>query len=67
MLGVRQIQILKLLAKGLSEKQIAMELKLSYGTIHTYTTRLREEFNVHSNLQTVMFALKNNIIKLEEI
>ena len=67
MLGVRQIQILKLLAKGLSVKQIAHELKLSYKTARDYTTKLHEEFSVHSNLQAVMFALKKNIIKLEEI
>ena len=38
-------------AKGLIDKEIAEEMKLSYGTVRSYKARLLQQFNLNSRLE----------------
>ncbi|MBB2494763.1 response regulator [Aquipseudomonas ullengensis] len=50
-LSARELMVLELLAKGLSNQQIAEQLALSYKTVSTYKTRLQQKLHVHSTVE----------------
>ena len=52
----RQAEVLRLLAKGLSTKQIADELQLSTETVRNHVRHLLRALGVHSRLQAVAAA-----------
>ena len=54
----RELQILRFMATGLSNKEIAAELYLSINTIKTYTARIYQKFGVHSRAEAVNLAHK---------
>ncbi|MEW6195702.1 MAG: response regulator transcription factor [Bacteroidota bacterium] len=61
-LSDREFQILKLLAAGKSQTDIAGELSLSTSTVNTYRSRILEKLNLHSNAELIHFALTNHLI-----
>lgn len=52
-LSEREIEILKLLSKGLSYKMVAAELLISLDTVRTYVKRIYEKLHVHSVTEAV--------------
>jgi DNA-binding NarL/FixJ family response regulator len=61
-LSEREKDILKLLVEGLSKKQIADKLFLSYHTIDTHIRNIYAKLQVHSNSSAVAKALKENLL-----
>lgn len=59
-LPTRLKQVLGLLTKGLSEKQIAAELTLSAHTIHDYVKALHRRLGVNSRGELLALALRAN-------
>jgi DNA-binding CsgD family transcriptional regulator len=49
----REKEILVMLSKGYSNKEIAAELKLSIATIHSYLKNVYDKMHVHSRTQAV--------------
>ncbi|MBR1569139.1 MAG: helix-turn-helix transcriptional regulator [Bacteroidales bacterium] len=58
----RELEILRLLAKGLSTPKIAEELKLGTETILWYRKGLHRKFNVHSTVELLFKAMELHII-----
>ena len=58
----RQREVLQLLAEGRPMKEIAHILKVSEKTIMFHKYHLMESFNLKSNAELVLFALKNGLI-----
>jgi DNA-binding NarL/FixJ family response regulator len=52
----REAQTLRLLGKGLSNRQIADEMKVSIKTIETHCQRLKEKLHVHSSAALRQYA-----------
>ncbi|HEY4415500.1 MAG TPA: response regulator transcription factor [Verrucomicrobiae bacterium] len=52
-LSQREKEILVMLSKGYSNKEIASELKLSIATVHSYLKNVYEKMHVHSRTQAV--------------
>ena len=52
-LSAREQEVLDFLAKGYLYKEIAEELKISYGTVHTYIERFFKKLHVRSRAQAV--------------
>jgi PAS domain S-box-containing protein len=52
----RQVEVLRLLEKGRSTKQIAAELRLSNATVRNHIRRLFAALGVHSRLEAVAVA-----------
>lgn len=52
----REMQILKLLVKGLSNKQIAAELDLSVDTVKTHIRRILSKLNARGRTQAAVIA-----------
>ena len=57
----REIEVLKLLTTGLSNREIATELYLSPGTIRIYLSNIYAKLQVGSRTQAVIIAKENNI------
>ncbi len=58
----RQREVLKLVAEGLSTKEIARELDLSIKTVDTHRTNLMNQLNIHDLAGLVRYAIRNGII-----
>ncbi len=54
----RQRQTLDLLLKGLSEKQVAQELRLSKATVHDYIVKLHKHFDVQSRGELLSYFVQ---------
>jgi DNA-binding NarL/FixJ family response regulator len=63
----KEIYILKLAAKGLSNKNIAAGLNLSEGTIKSYLVDIFSKMNVSSRTEAVMAGLKGGFINLSDL
>jgi DNA-binding NarL/FixJ family response regulator len=64
-LSPRQGEILKLVAEGLSTKEIAGQLSISAKTVETHRAQLMERLNIHDVASLVRFALKMGLIDVE--
>ena len=60
----REKQVLKLIAEGLSHKEIANELNISAKTVITHQTNISQKLNINSKTGLVKFAISQGIIKL---
>lgn len=57
-LGNRELEILKLISEGLSNKEIGAKLYLSEGTVRNYITVLLDKLNLRDRTQLAIFYLK---------
>jgi DNA-binding NarL/FixJ family response regulator len=55
----KEFNILKFVAEGLSNKEIAQKLYLSDGTVRNYVTSLLEKLSLRDRTQLAIFFLKN--------
>ncbi|RAY78041.1 DNA-binding response regulator [Enterobacter cloacae] len=58
----RELDVLRLLASGMSNNEIASQLNLSYKTISTYKTRMMEKLGVTSFAELLNAAEKDNLV-----
>ena len=62
----RELEVLQLLAQGLSRNEIARETKLTYSTIKNHINNAVRTLDVHDALTAVVFALNERWIVLPE-
>ncbi len=62
----RQIDVVKCIARGCSNKQIAYELGLSEGTVKLHVTAILKLLNVYNRTGAVMEATRLGLIKKNE-
>lgn len=60
----REKQVLKMLAEGLSNKQIADILCVSVKTVMGHRAHIMEKLKLHSRTELVKFAIRKNLIGL---
>lgn len=58
----REIEILKFISEGLSNKEIGDQLFISHRTVDTHRTNLMKKLNVHNIAGLIRFALKNKLV-----
>ena len=63
-LSEREIEVLKLMAKGASNKDIADQLSITQSTVKTHITSIFQKLDVTTRTEAVMTALKKGIIQL---
>lgn len=66
-LSDREKEIIRLVAHGLSNKEIADKLNLSFHTITTYRKKIATKLNIHSAAALTIFAIINGIVNPKEI
>lgn len=61
-LSDREFQVLKLMAIGKSQVDIAAELNLSTSTVNTYRSRVLDKLGLKSNAELIHYALEHKLI-----
>ncbi len=61
----RQRQVLELIARGKSRKQIAKELDVSAKTVDTYRAQVMDQLNIHDLAGLVRFAIKMGLVEVD--
>ena len=60
----REVDVLKLLAEGLFNKEIAVKLNISERTVKNHVSNIFKKIQVNDRTQAAVFAIKNNLISL---
>ncbi len=58
----REIEILKFIADGLSNKEIGEKLFISHRTVDTHRTNLMKKLDVNNIAGLIRYALKNGFV-----
>jgi len=58
----REMEVLQLICKGLSNKEIAAQLKVSANTVAVHRASIMNTFGVHKTAELVMYALQNGLV-----
>jgi DNA-binding NarL/FixJ family response regulator len=59
LLTPREEQVVALVAEGLSNRQVATELKLSEHTVKKYLFRIFEKLGISTRVELVLYAINN--------
>ena len=65
-LSPRQREVLRLIAEGLTTKQIAQQLQISAKTVETHRAQLMERLDIHDVAGLVRYAIVVGLIQVEE-
>jgi DNA-binding CsgD family transcriptional regulator len=62
-LSKRECEVIRLLAEGMSNKEIAPLLSISITTVETYRARIMMKLDLHSLGQLIKYAVQNNLVQ----
>jgi DNA-binding CsgD family transcriptional regulator len=62
-LSPRERAVFPLLARGLSQREIAAQCGVSVKTVETYRTRISHKLGLHSRADLIRFALENGVLR----
>lgn len=63
-LTAREIEILKLLASGMANKQIAYKLGISEKTVRNHVSNMYEKLQIFDRAQAVLYAVRKGLVEL---
>lgn len=66
-LTAREVDILRLIAQGHSNKEIARQLSISDETVHAHVSNILGKLQLASRTQAALYALKEGIASVEDI
>lgn len=61
----REVEVLKLLAQGLQNKEIAEELVISERTVSTHVSNILSKLHLANRTQAALYALKEGLARLD--
>src|SRR5229473_6239768 len=59
----REMQVLKLVARGMNNRDIAKELFISENTVKNHVRNILEKLQIHSRMEAVMIAVRQKLIE----
>lgn len=59
----REIQVVRLIAEGLSNREIAERLSISVKTVDTHRGNIMEKLNVHNTAELIKYAIRKGIVQ----
>ncbi len=60
----RELEVLKLVARGLNNKEIASDLFISDNTVKNHVRNILEKLQLHSRMEAVMYAVREKLLDL---
>jgi len=64
-LTVRELEVLRLVARGLSNQQIANQLIISEATVRTHVSNILGKLHLASRIQAALYALQEGLASLD--
>jgi DNA-binding NarL/FixJ family response regulator len=64
-LTARELDVLRLVAAGKANKQIAIELAISERTARTHVSRILRKLRLSSRTQAALWAVREGLVKVE--
>lgn len=61
-LSAREVDVLRLIVKGYSNREIASTLSISIRTVETHRANIMEKLNLHSRVDLVRFANEHGLV-----
>jgi DNA-binding NarL/FixJ family response regulator len=60
----RELEVLKLVARGLNNRDIAKELYISENTVKNHIRNILEKLQLHSRMEAVVYAVRANLLEI---
>jgi DNA-binding NarL/FixJ family response regulator len=61
----REVDVLKLVAKGLSNREISEELYISENTVKNHVRNILEKLHLHSRMEAVVYAMREKLLDVD--
>ena len=61
-LTARELEVLKLVARGMSNRDVADELYISENTVKNHVRNILEKLHLHSRMEAVMYAVRKRLL-----
>ena len=61
-LSDREIEVLRLVGQGKSNKEIAMDLDISVNTVKVHVSNIYQKIGVSSRTEATLFAIENGVV-----
>ena len=61
----RELQVLRLVAKGLNNKDIGEELYISENTVKNHVRNILEKLHLHSRMEAVVYAVREKLLDIK--
>lgn len=65
-LSQREIDVLRLIARGMSNKKIAEALKIAEGTVKSHVSNILSKLHLTHRTQAALYALKRKLVPLDD-
>lgn len=63
-LSMRELQVLRKLALGATNKEIAVSYNISVKTVDTYRSRILKKLNLRNNAELSRYAIRNKLVEV---
>ena len=60
----RELQVLKLVARGLNNRELARELFISENTVKNHVRNILEKLQLHSRMEAVFYAVREKLFEI---
>ena len=62
----RELEVLQLVAQGLSNRKVADQLYISENTVKNHVRNILEKLHLHSRMEAVLYAVRENLFDMPE-
>jgi DNA-binding NarL/FixJ family response regulator len=62
----RELEVLRLVAQGLNNREIAKRLFISENTVKNHVRNILEKLQLHSRMEAVMYAVREKLLEIPE-
>jgi DNA-binding NarL/FixJ family response regulator len=62
----RELEVLKLVARGMSNREIADQLYISENTVKNHVRNILEKLHLHSRMEAVIYAVKERLLDIRD-
>jgi two-component system NarL family response regulator len=60
----REMEVLRLVARGMNNRDIAKELYISENTVKNHIRNILEKLHLHSRMEAVVYAVREKLLEI---
>lgn len=61
-LSIREVEVLRLVAQGMSAKDVAKQLQISVKTVDRHKSNIMQKLNMHNQVELTRFAIRGGLV-----